>query len=183
MKKIICLLVALIAFGCVPATIEKSLKKVGYQKDPLNGSEFWEMSWRTPSFEFVDMFEEYEINSYLKCVKENDNYSIYMTTQSGAGLALDKYEISSDNLSAPIDLEIGELIEQIATIYKGDSATLDIYGTSLSKSDVKTLIEMATTPKTKFRAIGKNGDKFVNKKLSDTEMMQIRAILMTCKIM
>lgn len=183
MKKIICLVIALITFGCVPATLEKSLKKVVYQKDPLNGSEYWEMSWRTPSFEFIDIFEEYEINSYLRCIKEEDNNSVYMTTHSGASSKLDKYEISSDNLSAPMYLEIGELLEEKATIYKGEDAHLDIYGVALSPEDVKTLIEMATTPSTKFRAIGQSGDKFVNKKLSDTEMMQIRAILKICKFM
>lgn len=182
MKKVLIAVLAFAVFGCAAVTVEQSIKSLTYQKDPMSGAEFW-VVWRTPTVQFMDpMFDKYEINSYMKCVKSGDNFSVSMATQSGAEPILDKYEFAVKG-GEPIYINVGKHTERKAAIYRGDEGHMDLYEIDFSNDDIKKLVQVASTPGIRMRPIGVNNDKFVSKKLSDTERTQISAILTVCRFM
>lgn len=182
MKKVILIVFAGLIFGCAPLTVEQSIQKLTYQKDAISGADIW-VVWRIPTVQFMDnLLEEYEINSYMKCVKLGDNYSVSMTTQSGAEPILGKYEFSKKG-SEPLYVSIGKNQPRKAALYRGDETHLDIYETEFSPEEIKTLMQIVDTPNIRIRPISVGGDTFASKKLSDTEKTQIKAILKVCKFM
>lgn len=182
MKKVILMVFIGLIFGCAPLTVEQSIQKLTYQKDAMSGADIW-VVWRIPTVQFMDnLLEEYEINSYMKCVKLGDNYSVAMTTQSGAEPILQKYEFLKQG-SDPLYVPLGKNQARKASLYRGDEGHLDIYETEFSPEDIKTLIQVVDTPGIRVRPVSVDGDAFASKKLSDTEKTQIKAILKVCRFM
>lgn len=184
MKKIsFMLILSVIIAGCSAPSLQRVLSKLKYHKNPIDESEYWD-NWRTRTFGVDDYFEEYEINSYLTCFKKDGGYFIRMNTQSGANSILSKYEVENDNLSSAAFIGLGEYKGRGAYVYEGDNdAHLDIYEKNLTKEEIHILSEMAKTPGTKFTPVTEDNKKFTSRRLTDTERVQIQAILMTCKFM